>query len=284
MFFAFATDVRIVPATILRSPYGSYFSISSLALRPRARAGPAGCHPALRQNHSCHAGTATTRPVLTTWCGSFSGNACPETETTENVYTRAAASFQNWRQTGVLTSRSRAFDLPLFPDVHGSRRRSETSAGRAAGLHRPRPDRGIFRRRRVPARADAGQAQGRPVGPAARQSSPLRSDLHALQRRGQGGCPARFGGSPDTDPDIEVTDEYDVVHRVWKISDPAVIASVQEQMRDRKLIIADGHHRYETALTYRNERRADAETSSGLPAPYDSVMMTFVDMDRSAAW
>jgi uncharacterized protein (DUF1015 family) len=81
-------------------------------------------------------------------------------------------------------------------------------------------------------------------------------------------------------PDIEVTDEYDVAHRVWKVSDPAVITSVREHMRDRKLIIADGHHRYETALTYRNERRASAETSSGLPAPYDSVMMTFVDMDR----
>ena len=55
-------------------------------------------------------------------------------------------------------------------------------------------------------------------------------------------------------------------------------------MRDQKLIIADGHHRYETALTYRNERRAAAETATGLkvdaPAPYDSVMMTFVDMDR----
>jgi len=51
-------------------------------------------------------------------------------------------------------------------------------------------------------------------------------------------------------------------------------------MRDKKLIIADGHHRYETALTYRNERRAEAETGSGLPVPYDSVMMTFVDMDR----
>jgi uncharacterized protein (DUF1015 family) len=79
-------------------------------------------------------------------------------------------------------------------------------------------------------------------------------------------------------PDIEVADEYDVVHRVWKISDSSVVASVQEQMRDRKLIIADGHHRYETALTYRNERRAEA--GAGLPAPYDSVMMTFVDMDR----
>jgi hypothetical protein len=81
-------------------------------------------------------------------------------------------------------------------------------------------------------------------------------------------------------PDIEVTDEYEVVHRVWKISDASVIAEVQEQMRDRKLIIADGHHRYETALAYRNERRATAETGAGLPTAYDSVMMTFIDMSR----
>ncbi|MGB9488832.1 MAG: DUF1015 domain-containing protein, partial [Terriglobales bacterium] len=79
-------------------------------------------------------------------------------------------------------------------------------------------------------------------------------------------------------PDIEVADEYGVIHRVWKISDPAVIAAAQEQMRDRKLIIADGHHRYETALAYRNERRESAPSTA--PAPHDYVMMTFVDMDR----
>ena len=96
---------------------------------------------------------------------------------------------------------------------------------------------------------------------------------------GAGKVDALLDSATARDVDIEVTDEYGVVHRVWKISDPSVIASVQGQMRDRKLIIADGHHRYETALAYRNERRADADTGSGLPVPYDSVMMTFVDMD-----
>ena len=87
--------------------------------------------------------------------------------------------------------------------------------------------------------------------------------------------------SNKTSPDIEVTDEYGVVHRVWKISDPTTVASMHTHMRDKKLIIADGHHRYETALTYRNEWRATAETGSGnSPEPFDSVMMTFVDMDR----
>ncbi len=71
-------------------------------------------------------------------------------------------------------------------------------------------------------------------------------------------------------PLITVEDEYGVVHRVWKISDPAVIARIQAVMADKKLLIADGHHRYETALAFRNENRGlkDAE----------KVMMTFVNM------
>jgi uncharacterized protein (DUF1015 family) len=57
-------------------------------------------------------------------------------------------------------------------------------------------------------------------------------------------------------PDIEVKDEYDALHRLWKISDPATIARVQEKMADKKLLIADGHHRYETALAFRNQNPA----------------------------
>ena len=55
--------------------------------------------------------------------------------------------------------------------------------------------------------------------------------------------------------DAEVTDEYGVLHRLWKIGDPAVINLLTTAMADKKLIIADGHHRYETALnTPRNTR------------------------------
>ena len=93
----------------------------------------------------------------------------------------------------------------------------------------------------------------------------------------------------DAPPTMEVTDEYGVLHRVWKISDPAVIAAVQKEMGDKKLIIADGHHRYETALNYRNEQRAKGEAAPGneprteceaaTDAPAERVMMTFVNMD-----
>ncbi|MGA9713763.1 MAG: DUF1015 domain-containing protein, partial [Candidatus Sulfotelmatobacter sp.] len=86
----------------------------------------------------------------------------------------------------------------------------------------------------------------------------------------------------NADPDISVTDEYGVTHRVWQVSDPNAVSAIRDAMRDKKLIIADGHHRYETALTYRNERRA-SESSAPAPdsgaAPYEFVMMTFVNMN-----
>lgn len=71
-------------------------------------------------------------------------------------------------------------------------------------------------------------------------------------------------------PLCEVTDEYGAVHRLWRIADPALTGHVQELMAPKKLLIADGHHRYETALAFRDE-------NPSLPAA-SRVMMTFVNM------
>jgi uncharacterized protein (DUF1015 family) len=56
-------------------------------------------------------------------------------------------------------------------------------------------------------------------------------------------------------PAIELHDEYDTIHRVWPVTDKTLIERLQKAMADKKLIIADGHHRYETALNLRNEAR-----------------------------
>jgi uncharacterized protein (DUF1015 family) len=87
--------------------------------------------------------------------------------------------------------------------------------------------------------------------------------------------------------EAEVTDEYGVLHRVWRVSDPTAIRLLSTAMADKKLIIADGHHRYETALNYSKEHAvgvpAKAEYGvNNLPQPAypeAAVMMTFVNMD-----
>jgi uncharacterized protein (DUF1015 family) len=77
-------------------------------------------------------------------------------------------------------------------------------------------------------------------------------------------------------PATQLTDEYGVIHRLWLISDPAKIAAIQQAMANQKLVIADGHHRYETSLNFRNESRTRA--GKMIPdAPYESSMMTFIN-------
>jgi uncharacterized protein (DUF1015 family) len=77
-------------------------------------------------------------------------------------------------------------------------------------------------------------------------------------------------------PATELTDEYGVIHRLWVIAEPHYVESIQLAMADQKLVIADGHHRYETALNYRNERRI-AAASPDPDADYERAMMTFVN-------
>lgn len=77
-------------------------------------------------------------------------------------------------------------------------------------------------------------------------------------------------------PVTRLTDEYGVIHRLWPIAAPAQIQAIQEAMADQKLVIADGHHRYETSLNFRNESRTRAGKS--IPeAAYESSMMTFIN-------
>ena len=89
---------------------------------------------------------------------------------------------------------------------------------------------------------------------------------------------------------IEMRDEFDVLHRLWPVSDADTIRRIETAIAPQKLVIADGHHRYETALNFRNENREKAiakdeksEQNSSSPlagdknAAYEFAMMTFVN-------
>lgn len=75
-------------------------------------------------------------------------------------------------------------------------------------------------------------------------------------------------------PEIRITDEYGVEHTMWNTTDADKLKFIQDQMADRKLIIADGHHRYETALAYRDEMKSEQGS--------DRIPMTFFNMNSPA--
>lgn len=79
--------------------------------------------------------------------------------------------------------------------------------------------------------------------------------------------------------DVEVVESNGVKNRLWVVDDPARCAELGALLNWRNVFIADGHHRYETCCTYRNERRAEANDPEGtLNAPYESTLMLCVPM------
>lgn len=77
---------------------------------------------------------------------------------------------------------------------------------------------------------------------------------------------------------MQATDGDGTVHRFWGVDDAAAIAAVRDAMAEREILIADGHHRYETAVAYRDERRArDGETTHA-DEPYDFVLMYLANL------
>jgi len=78
-------------------------------------------------------------------------------------------------------------------------------------------------------------------------------------------------------PAMELVDDYQVTNKLWEITDPKTIAAIRQTLAEGKFYIADGHHRYETALAFRDECRAAAGNTDP-DAPHEFVMATLVDM------
>jgi len=83
----------------------------------------------------------------------------------------------------------------------------------------------------------------------------------------------------DGTPLSMATDDDGVVSTIWALADPADHHAIAEFMSERQIFIADGHHRYTTALAYRDERVAAEDRSDAGDEPYGSVMMALVNMD-----
>ncbi|VAV83869.1 hypothetical protein MNBD_DELTA01-1569 [hydrothermal vent metagenome] len=79
------------------------------------------------------------------------------------------------------------------------------------------------------------------------------------------------------EPLVNVVGDDGVTNMIWKVDDAATIEKVVEAMDEKSLFIADGHHRYETAINYRNYMRENTENPTG-DEPFNYVMMYFTSM------
>jgi uncharacterized protein (DUF1015 family) len=204
-----------------------------------------------------------------------------DAERGENVYTRAARDFRAWRDQSILVQER---DPAIFAyaqrfRVPGSDEVKERRGFIALGKLHDYADQVVFRHEQTLSKPKSDRlnllkATRAHFGQIFMLYSDPAGSVEKILYDGAG--PA----------DAEVTDEYDVLHRVWRVSDPAVIRLLTSTMADKKLIIADGHHRYETALNYSKEHAAapvrTEHNASELPHPTfpeAAVMMTFVNMD-----
>jgi len=194
------------------------------------------------------------------------GERQPSDNANANVYTRAAAHLRDWIARGILAREPEPCLFAYYQDFSVPDTGERLSRRGFIGL---------------------GAVEDYSAGVVHRHEQTLsgpKQDRLDLLRHTHAHFGQIFMLYPDSEREIDrrleacthgapvaaVEDEYGAEHRLWKIADPSESASIRRLMADKKLLIADGHHRYETALAFRNENPGLAGASR--------VMMTFVNM------
>jgi len=186
-------------------------------------------------------------------------------------YAAAAALFQAWRRDGVLVRESQPslyYHIENFTLPDGRTRQREGVLGvvqlEPFSTGRIRPHERTFAR--------AKEDRMRLLRACRANLSPI-FGLYA----DKGGAldPARrvSGGRS---ADVALQDDAGIRHRLWRLTDGPVVGAIADALRDESIFIADGHHRYETALAYRDELRARGVTAPD--APHNFILMYLTSM------
>jgi uncharacterized protein (DUF1015 family) len=220
----------------------------------------------------------------------------PAGEEAHNVYTRAAEWLREWRTEGILAEEaepalygySQTYTVPHSSEVR------ERRGFIALGHLYEYADKVVYRHEQTfPKHKSDRLALFKATRAYCEQIYMLYSDPAFTAEKLIFG--SKVQGHETRPADLAIKDEYGVVHRVWKLTDPALINPILTAMADKKLIIADGHHRYETSVAYAKERSAQLKLPLGEPRnpdeklgtgrlpvppfPEAAMMMTFVNMD-----
>jgi len=201
------------------------------------------------------------------------GRVYPDDSAQNNVYTRAASALQDWIRNDVVVedSADSFYSYTQEYTVPGTDQRRTRRGFIGAGKLEDYSAGVVFRHEQTLSGPKADRLE------LLRHTRTHTGQLFMLYSDAERRIDAILGEAESAAaPATELRDEYGVVHRLWTIAEPERVCAIQNAMSDEKLVIADGHHRYETALNYRNERRSQT-IHSDPNAPYEFAMMTFVN-------
>src|SRR5882757_3201168 len=173
----------------------------------------------------------------------------------ENVYTRAASSLNSWRKEGILKEESEPalFAYSLRYTGPATTEIRERKGLICLGHLYDYAEKVVYRHEQTLAKPKSDRLNlFKATRTYCEQIYMLYSDPGFSVEK------LIFGsvGNPSA-PDESVTDEFGVVHELWKVTDERIINLIVTSLADKKLIIADGHHRYETSTAYARERAAE---------------------------
>ena len=196
----------------------------------------------------------------------------PAPDSSETVYQQAAAELQSWIEQGTLISGSQPAIYPYVQEytVPGEPSKQKQRRGFVALLRLEDYSAGVVHRHEETL-----------SGPKVDRMELLKAtrcnfgQIFMLYSDPQGEVEGLLRQQTESKPWQQVTDENSSTHSMWQVTDPQTVEQVVEAMKSRKLVIADGHHRYETSLAYSQQRHQDAPEDDR--ANY--IMATFVPLE-----
>jgi uncharacterized protein (DUF1015 family) len=177
-------------------------------------------------------------------------------------YDAAAALLASWRESGVLRA-----DAEPALYAYEMRDGESVTRGLIGALALVDPDAGIV----LPHENTMAGTVGDRVSLTA--ATECNTEPIYLVYDGGGAASALVSDVGSWPPLAETRTEDGLVHRLWTITDPAVLAAVAADLRDRRAVIADGHHRYANYLRYQADRHAAGDGDG----PWDHGLVFLVD-------
>jgi uncharacterized protein (DUF1015 family) len=189
------------------------------------------------------------------------GKEMPGDGAQENQYLRAARLVREWEEEGILIQEQQE-SIYLYGQDFAVGKGMRSRRGLIAKVKLKDGDSDAILRHE-----DTFAEQRRDRLDLIRATSTNLDSIFALYEGG-GGLKAIMDEEMNALPLLDIRDRWGVRQRLWALQDSGVHAAIQQELAPGRLFIADGHHRYESALQYSRER-----------TEYDHVMMTLIGMD-----